>query len=369
MVVLHVLRGLFVLLMAAIGWFYLTNPQSVGPAAWMVMPVTLAMGVLFVCIDVLAPRRKLVVFSGAILGLMVGIAIAYAMSFVVNLIVDQIPLDTTRFTVARHDMLIRFLNVTVGTICCYFSISFVLQTRDDFRFIVPYVEFARQQKGPRPMLLDTSVLIDGRIVDIASTGIIENQLVVPSFVVDELQAVADSADKLKRARGRRGLDMLAKLRANKAIDVKFYSAVQLEDGQTAVDQKLIHLATELNGRVVTNDYNLNKVAQVGGVDVININDLAAAMKVVVLPGEKITVRIMRVGEEPGQGVGYLDDGTMVVVEQGRQRLNEEVEITVSRALQTSAGRMIFGKLSDLTSDGPSSQSRSRKQSDAPAERA
>lgn len=342
--VLHVLRGLFVLLMGAIGWFYLSNPQSIGVAAWMVMPVMLALALLFVGIDILSPRRKLAVFSGAILGLMVGVSIAYAMSFVVNLVVDQIPIDTSHFNIARHDMLVRFLNVAVGTVCCYFAISFILQTRDDFRFIIPYVEFSRQQKGPRAMLLDTSVLIDGRIVDIASTGLIESPLLVPSFVVDELQAVADSSDKLKRARGRRGLDMLAKLRANKALDVKFYQDSHIQDAKAPVDQKLIRLATELNGRVVTTDYNLNKVAQLGGVDVVNINDLAAAMKAIVLPGEKMTVRIMRIGEEPGQGVGYLDDGTMVVVEQARQRLNDEVEFIVSRALQTSAGRMIFGKL-------------------------
>ena len=355
--VLHVLRGLFVLLMAAIGWFYLSNPQSIGISTWMLMPVMLALGVFFVCLDILAPRRKLAVFSGAILGVMVGVSIAYAMSFVVNLLVDQIPIDS-RFTTPKHDMLIRFLNVANGTICCYFAISFILQTRDDFRFIVPYVEFARQQKGPRAMLLDTSVLIDGRIVDIASTGILESPLLVPSFIVDELQALADSADKVKRARGRRGLDMVAKLRANKALDVKFYQDSHLGDAQAPVDQKLLRLAAELSARVVTNDYNLNKVAQLGGVDVININDLAGAMKAVVLPGEKLTVRIMRTGEEPGQGVGYLEDGTMVVVEQGRQRMNEEVEFVVSRALQTSAGRMIFGKLaSDGPSDAPASQRR------------
>jgi uncharacterized protein YacL len=338
--ILHVLRGLFVLLMAAIGWFYVRHPDSIGAATWMVMPIMLTLGVLFVCLDIFSPRRKLAVFSGAILGVVVGVSVAYAMSFVVNLLVDQFPIDTR-----KHDMLIRFLNVTSGTICCYFAISFILQTRDDFRFIVPYVEFARQQKGPRAMLLDSSVLIDGRVVDIAATGIIESPLVVPSFVVDELQAVADSADKLKRARGRRGLDMLAKLRAIKTLDVKFYQDSHLPAEKSPVDQKLVRLATELNTRVVTNDYNLNKVAQLAGVDVININDLAAAMKAVVLPGEKMSVRITRNGEEPGQGVGYLEDGTMVVVEQARQRLNEEVEFVVSRALQTSAGRMIFGKLS------------------------
>jgi uncharacterized protein YacL len=298
------------------------------------------------------------------MGLLVGVAVAFALSFVVNLVVDQLPVDPTRF--GRRDELIRSLNVAVGTICCYFSISFILQTRDDFRFIIPYVEFSKQQKGPRPLILDTSVLIDGRIVDIAATGIIESQIIVPHFVVEELQVVADSVDKLKRARGRRGLDVLGKLRTNTALDVKFYEASHLQEPGLAVDQKLMRLGKELNARVVTNDYNLNKVAQLGGVDVINVNDLAAAMKAVVLPGEKMTVRIMRAGEEAGQGVGYLDDGTMVVVEQARGRMNEEVEIVVSRALQTSAGRMIFGRLSDSATDAATPQRRQRSQSDAPA---
>jgi uncharacterized protein YacL len=305
------------------------------------MPVTLTIGVLFVCIDILSPRRKLAVFSGAILGLLVGVAIAFSLSFVVKLLVDQIP-EVPSFTHLQHDPLISFLNILIGTTCCYLSISFILQTRDDFRFIIPYVEFSRQHKGPRAMVMDTSVLIDGRIADIVQTGIIEGQVVVPQFVIDELQAVADSADKLKRARGRRGLDVLARLRENKRLEIKFFDVSHMADAET-VDHKLLRLGKELNARVLTTDYNLNKVAQLDGVDVVNINDLAAAMKPTALPGEKMTVRIVRGGEEPGQGVGFLDDGTMVVVEQAKQLLNEEVEFTVSRALQTSAGRMIFGR--------------------------
>jgi uncharacterized protein YacL len=364
--ILHILRALFVLLMAAIGWFYLGNPQSLGVNAWMVMPITLTVGVLFVCIDILSPRRKLAVFSGAILGLMVGVAIAYALSFVVTLVVDVAPLDST-MPAARRDLIVEVLNLTIGTICCYFSISFILQTRDDFRFIIPYVEFAKQQKGPRAMLLDTSVLIDGRIVDIAATGILESQMVIPSFVVNELHSLADSADKLKRGRGRRGLDMVAKLRANNALDVKFFEVPYMDGVDVGVDQKLMRLAKELTARVVTNDYNLNKVAQLGGVDVININDLAGALKPIVLPGEKMTVRLSRAGEEPGQGVGFLDDGTMVVVEQGKPHLSEEVEFVVSRVLQTSAGRMIFGKLNgDGAADSSSTPRRGRSQTDVPA---
>jgi len=174
--------------------------------------------------------------------------------------------------------------------------------------------------------------------------------------------VADSADKLKRARGRRGLDVLNRLRAESRLEVKFFDVSHAVEAET-VDHKLVRLGKELGARVVTSDYNLNKVAQLDGVDVVNINDLAAAMKPALLPGEKMTVRIVRGGEEQGQGVGFLDDGTMVVVEQARQRMNDEVEIVVSRALQTSAGRMVFAK---LAGDPPSPARRSKSQIDEQA---
>jgi uncharacterized protein YacL len=365
--VLQVIRALFILLMAAIGWFYLSIPDSIGHSnAWLAMPLTLTLGVLFVCIDILSPRRKLVVFSGAILGLLVGVSIAFALSFVVKLLVDLLPVSVT-FTERQHEPLTRFIDVVVGIVCCYLATSFILQTKDDFRFIIPFVEFARQQKGPRPLLLDTSVLIDGRIGDIAATGILENQLIVPQFVLDELQAVADSADKLKRNRGRRGLDVLATLRADTRVDVKLYESARMQDAEGGVDQKLMRLAKELHARIATNDYNLNKVAQLTGVEVININDLAGALKPVILPGEKMTVRIVRAGEEAGQGVGYLEDGTMVVVEQGRPHQGQEVEFTVTRALQTSAGRMIFGRVAgDVLPTVAAAGRRQRSQSDAPA---
>jgi uncharacterized protein YacL len=366
--VLVVLRALFVLLMAAIGWFYLSNGHSVGTNTQYVMPLTLSLGVFFLCVDILAPRRKLAVFSGAILGLMVGVAMAFALSFVVKLVADVVPTGSVVLTADRRDFLISTLNVIVGTVCCYFSISFILQTRDDFRFIIPYVEFSRQQKGPRPMLLDSSVLIDGRIGELCETGIFESQLIVPTFIVNELQALADSADKIKRTRGRRGLDILAALRGNISTDIKIYEATHLTDNNIAVDQKLIRLAKELNARVVSNDFNMNAVAQLGGVDVINLNKIASVMRPPVLPGEKLSVRIVRAGEEAGQGVGFLEDGTMVVVEQARHHLNEELEITVSRAHQTSAGRMVFGRISGGEAPVPVQMPprRPRSQTDATA---
>ncbi len=350
--VLVILRALFVLLMAAVGWVYLQ-------LGWLTMAIALTVGVLFVCVDILAPRKKLAVFAGTFFGLLVGIAIAYALSFVVQLVVDQA--ESGRVISSDHARtIVRFINLVLGITCCYLAISFILQTKDDFRFIVPYVEFSKKTKGARPILLDTSVLIDGRVTDIAVTGILESQLIVPHFVIDELQAVADSSDKLKRNRGRRGLDVVAKLQGLKPADVILYDTNRdTERDELDVDGRLMDLAKELNARVLTNDYNLNKVAQLRGVDVININDLSNALKPVVLPGEKMTVRVVKAGEESGQGVGYLDDGTMVVVEGARQRQNEDVEFTVTSALQTSAGRMIFGRLSDAGIASPARRPRPR----------
>ena len=345
--VLSVLRALFILLMAAVGWFFVKNdPTQSADVAYMRFAAALVIAVFIVCIDILAPRKKLAIFSGSFLGLLVGISIAFALSFVTQLLADRLfaafQMDLTE---AQRDQFIKYLNLLIGVISCYLSISFILQTKDDFRFVIPYVEFSKQTKGARPILLDTSVLIDGRITDIVSTGIIESQLIVPQFVIDELQLIADSGDKLKRNRGRRGLDVMQKLRGTPHADVAMYdSSARDPSGIFEVDQKLVHLAQEMNARVLTNDFNLNKVAQLRGVDVININDLAGALKPVVLPGEKMTVRLIKPGDEPGQGVGYLEDGTMVVVEGGRQHLNQDVEFTVTSALQTKAGKMIFGRM-------------------------
>src|SRR4051794_14330741 len=288
--ILQVLRALFVLLMAAVGWFVLTDPtQAFGRRTWLTMAVALIIAVLVVCIDILAPRRKLAVFSGTFLGLLVGVFVSYALSFVVTLMVDYVIAiingrDPTMPVVvvdrSRTDI-IQFINMMVGITVCYLTISFVLQTKDDFRFVIPYVEFSKQTKGARPILLDTSVLIDGRITDIVSTGILESQLIVPQFVIDELQTVADSGDKLKRNRGRRGLDVLQKLRDNERAEVQLYDSSTHErdkdEGNADVDHRLIHLARALDARVLTNDFNLNKVAQLRSVNVININDLAGAL--------------------------------------------------------------------------------------------
>jgi len=280
-------------------------------------------------------------------GLVVGMVVAYGLSLIVDLI-GNMGGDLS----GTQASFVRALKLGIGVTCCYLAVSFVLQTKDDVRFVIPYVEFAKDAKGARPLVLDTSVIVDGRIADIANTRIIESELIVPRFVLLELQTIADSSDKLKRVRGRRGLDVLNKLQTNESIEIRMLDTVPVQSAAGAgVDEMLVDLALQLNGRVVTNDYNLNKIAQLRGVSVININDLANALKPVVLPGEMLSVKMVKPGEEMGQGVGYLEDGTMVVAEGGRDRLGEVVDITVTSVLQTSAGRMIFGRTDGAVSGG------------------
>jgi uncharacterized protein YacL len=235
----------------------------------------------------------------------------------------------------------------LGISICFLIISIVIRTKDDVRFVIPYVEFTKQTKGTRPFVLDTSAIIDGRIADLYKSKLFDSPLIVPRFVLNEIQLIADSPDKLKRNRGRRGLDILKEMQMNPTIDITIDDSVVPDvDGIKGVDQKLIPFSKNCGGRLVTTDYNLSKVAAVREVDVLNINDLANSLKTIALPGEGMKVRIIKPGEEPQQGVGYLDDGTMVVVEEARNKIGKDVIITVTSSLQTSAGKMIFGKFED-----------------------
>ena len=217
------------------------------------------------------------------------------------------------------------VKIGMGIMLVYICISLLLQTKDDFRFIIPYVEFTKDVKGLKPYILDTSVVIDGRVADLVETDILDNTLIMPRFVLSELQRIADSSDKLRRSRGRRGLDILNRLRSDKKIDLKIYDRDLAELTGHPVDMKLVLLAKHLEGKIVTGDYNLNKIARLHNVPVINLNDVANALKPVFLPGEAFSVRIMKPGEAAGQGVGYLDDGTMIVVEGGRDHIGETVQ--------------------------------------------
>ena len=203
------------------------------------------------------------------------------------------------------------------------------------------VLFRRAEVPTVPKVLDTSAIIDGRIADICETGFLEGPILIPQFVLRELQYIADMTDPLRRARGRRGLDVLDRLQKHSKAPIRIIDEDYPEIKE--VDQKLIELSRRKGAKIVTNDYNLNKVARLHGIEVLNVNELAQALRPVVLPGESLKVHVIREGKEPDQGVGYLEDGTMVVVEEGKKLIGQEVEITVTSVLQTSSGRIIFGK--------------------------
>lgn len=205
---------------------------------------------------------------------------------------------------------------------------------------------SKRKSGEIPKILDTSVIIDGRIADILHTGFLEGPIVIPEFVLVELRHIADSSDSLKRVRGRRGLDILKKIQTDFGVEIYNTDNEKSLKEIPEVDVKLLKLAQIMNGKVVTNDYNLNKVAAINDVGVLNINKLANCLKPVVLPGEEMTVHLVKQGKDPRQGIGYLDDGTMIVAEDGRKMVGETVTLRVTSVLQTSAGRMIFGRLKD-----------------------
>jgi uncharacterized protein YacL len=320
----------------------------------------LAFAILVILIDWLTPKKSLGVLAGVFFGLLVGIFISWAMSSVVDMI-------NSIYRIGLEETAMKAIKLVVGISICYLVISFVIRTKDDFRFVIPYVEFAKQTKGQRPLVLDTSVIIDGRIADLCQTKLFDAPLVVPKFVLNELQLIADSSDKLKRNRGRRGLDMLNKLQTNPLIEVQIDDAPISSELAADVDQKLLVFTKNRDGRLVTNDYNLSKVAMLRSVDIININDMANALKPVVLPGEAMQVKIIKPGEEAQQGIGYLDDGTMVVVEDARDCIGQTIAVTITSSLQTSAGRMIFGKF-ERGSETIANNGGSRRDSGTPRRR-
>ena len=291
-------------------------------------------------VDLLISQKNIAAFAGIILGVVIGLFIGLAFGMFLEMI-----LETYKLTTDSALMLAKPTIVWVMTVlCCYWSVTFVMKTKDSFKFIIPYVEFSKQSKGIRPFVLDSSVIIDGRIVDIASTKIFNSPFIVPRFIINELQTIADSADKIKRNRGRRGLDMVSKLQENPNIDVEISDIDMTAKERTEpTDLQLVTAARRLEGKLMTNDYNLNKVATVRGIEVININELAKSVKIVVIPGEELDVYLVKAGDQQGQAVGYLDDGTMVVVENGRPHIGTEQRVMVTSALQTSAGRMVFAK--------------------------
>lgn len=248
-----------------------------------------------------------------------------------------------------HKVLGPLIVVLLNVIAAVIGMDIMIKKKDDITNILLNVKKGSSTKDKKgktisrsiPKVLDTSVIIDGRIFDICETGFVEGPLIIPNFVLDELRHISDSSDSLKRVRGRRGLDVLNRIQKELSIETQIWEGDFPKIAE--VDSKLLKLAQHLNGKVVTNDYNLNKVAEVQGVPVLNINELSNAIKPVVIPGEEMVVDVVKDGKEASQGVAFLDDGTMIVVENGKKFIGERIEVLVTSVLQTAAGRMIFAK--------------------------
>jgi len=274
-----------------------------------------------------APAQQLLAGT---LGLVVGLIIAALLVFPLSLLPPPLK---------------QILPFIAAVLFGYFGVMVMITRQQDIFSLIRGQLPDRKGGGPgggRPVLLDTSVIIDGRIADISRTGFIDGEMLVPRFVLNELQHIADSSDALRRRRGRRGLEMLRRLQNDSVTPVR---VVDMDiEGVREVDDKLVVLGKRMTCPIVTNDYNLNRVAQLQGVQVLNINELANAVKAMFLPGESLDIEIIQEGKEVGQGVGYLDDGTMVVVEDGKPYIGREVEVVVTKVLQTAAGRMLFARI-------------------------
>ena len=313
-----------------------------------------ALGLIIITVDALTPNKRLAWVVGIFVGIMIGLVGAVAVGSVIDLVAGAWDLKES------SAVYLGLVKVTIGIVLVYLSVSVVLTTRDDLRLVIPYVEFAKQVRGTRPLLLDTSVLIDGRFEDLGRTGILDAPVVVAQFVIDELQALADSGDGTKRQRGRRGLDVLQRLQGNPWIDL------EIEDFRNegrSTDRALVEVAKAERFRIVTTDTGLERVAQINGVACLNLNAVATAMRTGQVTGESLRIAVVKRGENPHQGVGFLEDGTMVVVDHGARRIGETVETVVTNTVQTSAGRLIFARLAE-GAEGIAAEAAARDESSA-----
>ncbi|NDC63409.1 MAG: TRAM domain-containing protein [Planctomycetia bacterium] len=330
------LRALFVMVAVGIAVLIFNSEPMRETSEWVpwaVLVGMIALPLTVIAIDASLRRKDLTVITAVYFGMLVGVFLTYVAILALTPILPTAPSNPVR----------TWIPLILGMMLCYICTSLLLQTRDDFRFLIPFVEFARDVKGLQPNLLDATAIVDGRIVDLAESGIFQSRFVVPSFVVDDLQAAADSTEKTRRLRGRRGVDVLARLRGSKTIDIEVLAPADDADVESTDESRLVAMARRLGGRIITTDPNLVKIAGVRKVRAININDITMALKPTFVPGDVLDVRLVKPGEEPGQGVGYLDDGTMVVVESGRDQIGRTVHVGVTSTLQTTAGRLVFAR--------------------------
>jgi len=325
-VFIWIIRSLIIIAGPVIGWFQISKD-----AKGILIGVAVALTVIFVEILIEMIPLDSIVAGG--LGAILGLIAAKLLDYSIFLMED-----------AKLDSFMKTYSILIKMVLAYLGFIIAIRKKEELALLDKDIHLSSKKRQDDLKILDTSAIIDGRILDIIETNFVTGVIVVPEFVVSELQTLADSADSTKRQRGRRGLDLLNKIRQNLVVPVKIFEKDYSEITQT--DAKILKLAEDLKAKIITTDFNLNKVASVHGVVVLNVNELAGVIKPALLPGEVLNIYLMKEGKEKKQAVAYLEDGTMVVVENGRSHLGKKVEVTVTNVLQTSTGRMIFANLKE-----------------------
>ena len=325
-----IIRFLLILVCSVSG-FFITREYYGFPQSLIGLVLGFLVSIVVIQIEQVIRKVSLRIIFGGVVGTIIGLSIASLIAYSLRFWANQ---EILTWIYVALTCILGYLGLVIGT-----------KKSEEISFpgFGPFRKGLRSSNDYR--IIDTSVIIDGRVADICDTGFIEGDLIVPRFILDELQHIADSSDSMKRSRGRRGLDVLNRMQ--KSVNINIEIVDQDFPKIKEVDSKLVALAKKMNGKIITNDFNLNKVAELQGIKVLNVNELANALKPVVLPGEIVAVKIIKEGKEPGQGVAYLDDGTMVVVDHASKHLGENIEALVTSVLQTTAGRMIFSELKEV----------------------
>lgn len=329
MLIMWFIRVVFIVIGSLVGYLC-SSHLPITP--WQGLILGLCFTLILVLIEYFLKNVSLKNMLVCMLGLIAGLVAASLLVFLTSVIMRK----------PENNSVLGIVAASSSLILGYLGIAIAYKNRDEFQFATASgAPYTRNTKSNNVKIVDTNIIIDGRILDICKTGFVDGTLIIPRFVLKELQYIADSSDVLRRNRGRRGLDILHGMQKSPNIDIRISEQDFPEIKE--VDAKLIELGKSLNAKVITNDFNLNQIAELQAVSVLNINELANAVKPVILPGETMTVRVVKEGKEYGQGVAYLDDGTMVVVDNGRSLMGQTIDVVVTSILQTAAGRMIFTK--------------------------
>jgi len=331
---LLIIKIVFLILSGVSGYVVVQNISSEPTPLQAFQGVAVGVGVAAVIFALEVILRKY--FVDAIAGIMFGIVAGFVISYIIFQSLNLL---------AQDKKFLANFQIPLTLIICYVCVAVVLQTKDKFKFIIPYLDFRSGEKSPDYLVLDTSVIVDSRIFRLLKMRIFTEKVIIPAFVMEEIQTLADSKDKTKREKGKRALNLVRRMREDIFLDIQVYYENFEGNGGGGVDGKLVLLAKKINGMLATTDGNLERIAEAQGVKVLNINEMACALRLEVIAGEKMEVEILRRGEEgKNQGVGFLPDGTMVVVEEGGDRVGETVKVEVTNSVQTAAGKMVFTKI-------------------------